>query len=447
MGYRIWHAAFFALADGHPRDRRAAARGLDPPSGPRGRRCRPRRPLPHGMGRRRPRGAGFMPRSGAPRATRRGVADAARSGRGVCSPCSAAGSASSLAAAGPRAVSRRRARPLLAASGGDAALPRALLGHPGLAARPRGAGVFPRHVGRRFLSRRDVRAGERRAAAACRGTRRNRRGARRGGARRRRRRRRALERGAGGLAPRPRRGSRAGTGRPAAALGAFGFLGLVLCYRRVFHIGDSAYTGRRFSSRSSPPRACSACACSGSLRGPRASGSARRLRRAPRLRDGGRLRRPVRAVRDVGGVPDRRDARLPDGSRGGGARDRRARADDSIRDATRVRSRRLSGRRAPELSLGAAEPDSPHALSAGVFDRRQRGRGAARARGASAGRGRALAPAPPEYNRALFGYDYGKKIRAWIGRNYAISGYRAPGAPERTNPRFEWGPRRPGIAS
>ena len=32
-------------------------------------------------------------------------------------------------------------------------------------------------------------------------------------------------------------------GSPAAALAACGFLGLVLSYRRLFHIGDSAYVG------------------------------------------------------------------------------------------------------------------------------------------------------------------------------------------------------------
>ena len=41
-----------------------------------------------------------------------------------------------------------------------------------------------------------------------------------------------------------------------------------------------------------------------------------------------------------------------------------------------------------------------------------------------------------EYDRGLFGVDYGRRIRAWIGREYDLEPYRAPGAPARTNPRF-----------
>ena len=41
-----------------------------------------------------------------------------------------------------------------------------------------------------------------------------------------------------------------------------------------------------------------------------------------------------------------------------------------------------------------------------------------------------------EYQRSLFGADYGLKIRDWIRANYDETGFSAPGDPVRTNPRF-----------
>jgi hypothetical protein len=53
----------------------------------------------------------------------------------------------------------------------------------------------------------------------------------------------ALQRGAARLPGRPGGRRSAPPGSPAATLAACGFLGLVLSYRRPFHIGDSAYVG------------------------------------------------------------------------------------------------------------------------------------------------------------------------------------------------------------
>jgi hypothetical protein len=41
-----------------------------------------------------------------------------------------------------------------------------------------------------------------------------------------------------------------------------------------------------------------------------------------------------------------------------------------------------------------------------------------------------------EYDRSLFGADYGLKIRDWIRANYDETKFRATGDPQRTNPRF-----------
>ena len=47
-----------------------------------------------------------------------------------------------------------------------------------------------------------------------------------------------------------------------------------------------------------------------------------------------------------------------------------------------------------------------------------------------------------EYDRALFGMDYGTTIRDWIDRRYELQPFRASGAPARANPRFIVGWRR-----
>ena len=48
-----------------------------------------------------------------------------------------------------------------------------------------------------------------------------------------------------------------------------------------------------------------------------------------------------------------------------------------------------------------------------------------------------------EYDRALFGEDYGRRIRAWIDANYELEPFRASGSPARANARFTLGIRKP----
>ena len=47
-----------------------------------------------------------------------------------------------------------------------------------------------------------------------------------------------------------------------------------------------------------------------------------------------------------------------------------------------------------------------------------------------------------EYDRALFGEDYGASIREWIDAHYALEPFRAAGSPRRAYPRFTVGWRR-----
>ena len=48
-----------------------------------------------------------------------------------------------------------------------------------------------------------------------------------------------------------------------------------------------------------------------------------------------------------------------------------------------------------------------------------------------------------EYDRSLFGEDYGRRIRGWVDENYALEPFQPAGAPPRANPRFVLGIRRP----
>jgi hypothetical protein len=50
-----------------------------------------------------------------------------------------------------------------------------------------------------------------------------------------------------------------------------------------------------------------------------------------------------------------------------------------------------------------------------------------------------------EYDRALFGEDYGRSIRKWIDENYRLEGFRAAGAPLRRQPRFVVGVPEAGV--
>jgi hypothetical protein len=233
-----------------------------------------------------------------------------------------------------------------------------------------------------------------------------------------------------------------GRGGRRAALAAFGFLGLVLCYRRVFHIGDSAYTG---------PPLLFAFACGAGLLRRRVERLAARPARervraafaavlvfATAAMFAGRLARfasweasPIAGTH--GFLTDRAEVAREIEGLAGSIRAGTPRGSGLVVFPEGELLNFLSGRPNPIRHMlylpGYLTDDNEdevlrelqaHPPGAVVIWRRPLS----------------------EYRRALFGYDFAKKIRAWIDRNYAISGYRAPGAPARTNPRFEWGPRR-----
>ena len=235
-----------------------------------------------------------------------------------------------------------------------------------------------------------------------------------------------------------------GRGRRSAALAAFGALGLVLCYRRLFHIGDSAYTG--------PPLLFAFVSAAGLLRlrvaRLRPREARERVRKAfaamlvvaTAAAFAGRLARfasweadPIAGTR--GFLTDRPEV---------------AREIEGLARAIRTSTAPATGLVVfPEGELLNFLSGRPNRIRHKLYlpgyltdDNEEEVL-------------RELEANPPgavvmwrrplsEYDRALFGDDYGEKIRAWIDRNYALSGYRAPGAPERTNPRFVWGVRRAG---
>jgi hypothetical protein len=230
-----------------------------------------------------------------------------------------------------------------------------------------------------------------------------------------------------------------------AALAAFGLLGLVLSYRRPFHIGDSAYTG--------PPLLFAFVSAAGLLRLRVAQFRQPRVRRrvrmafaaavwlavgvsfAARLRHyarwegepipgtGGQLTARAEVSREILGV-----ART--------VRQRTAATDGLVVFPEGELINFLSGRRNPirhQLYLPGYLND---ANEGEVLRELERARPAAVVIW--------LRPTS-EYDRGLFGVDYGRRIREWIGREYDLEPYRAPGAPRRTNPRFLLAVRRGGA--
>jgi hypothetical protein len=232
-------------------------------------------------------------------------------------------------------------------------------------------------------------------------------------------------------------------GGPAAVLVACGSLGLLLSYRRPFHIGDSAYVG--------PPLLFAFVCAAGLLRMASAS-----PRAAVRRRLGAAFGWTVAAfvvlgfagrawqyhaiesipLEGTGGMLSGR----PELAReieelGRTVRDRTGDADGLVVFPEGEVLNLVSGRHNPirhKLFL-------PGYLTAGnetaVLEELVRARPAAIV----------LWRRPvSEYDRGLFGEDYGQSLRKWIDENYRIEPFRAAGTPARATPRFLLGTRKGG---
>lgn len=238
-------------------------------------------------------------------------------------------------------------------------------------------------------------------------------------------------------------GGRLRRGSRAAVLAGCGLLGLLLSYRRLFHIGDSAYVA--------PPLLFAFVGAAGLLQlaaaSRRVAGERRRLDAAFRAAaavlvavafagrawqyadleavavagTGGMLSAPAPLAREIEDL-------------GKTVRERTREGDGAVVFPEGEIVNFLSGRPNPmrhKLYLPGYLTDSNEADLL-----------------------RELAAAPPaaivlwrrpvsEYDRSLFGEDYGRTIRDWIDAHYDLEAFRVPGTPPRTNPRFVVGFLRP----
>jgi hypothetical protein len=239
-------------------------------------------------------------------------------------------------------------------------------------------------------------------------------------------------------------GLRRRAGPRAAALAAFGLLGLLLSYRRPFHIGDSAYVG--------PPLLFAFVCAAGLLRRRVARLPTRAARRRVAEAFAGALLVAAAAAFAARLVQYRSIEASPVAgtSRMLSARPEAAREIEALALAIRRETRSGSGLVVfPEGELlnflsGRTNPIRHKLYLPGYLTG-----------GNEAEILRELQEAPPaaivlwrrptsEYGRALFGVDYGRKIRAWIDETYRVAPFRAPGAPARSNPAFLLWIRSPG---
>ncbi len=237
-------------------------------------------------------------------------------------------------------------------------------------------------------------------------------------------------------------GLRRGHGSRAAALAACGFLGLILSYRRPFHIGDSAYVG--------PPLIFALISAAGLVQiaiGRRRGGVERR-----RLAAALRWTVAVLVVLAFAGrfwhyasieaVPVAGTSRMLSAS------PEVARELEQLGSAIRAGTKEGDGLVVfPEgelLNFLSSRPNPirhmlylPGYLTAAnepaVLAELARARPAAIV----------LWRRPvSEYDRGLFGEDFGQSIRKWIEENYRLEPFRAVGVPRRATPRFVIGFRR-----
>ena len=228
-------------------------------------------------------------------------------------------------------------------------------------------------------------------------------------------------------------------GSAAAALAACGFLGLVLSYRRLFHIGDSAYVG--------PPLLFAFVSAAGLLH--LAIGLRRRADDRRRLAAALRWSIAALVVLAFAGrlwqYGSMESVPVAGTSRMLSASPEIARELVELGAAIRAGTREGDGLAVfPEgevLNFLSSRPNPvrhmlylPGYLTAenepAVLAELKRARPAAIV----------LWRRPvSEYDRGLFGEDFGQSIRAWIDENYRLEGFRAAGAPRRQYSRFEIG--------
>lgn len=224
-----------------------------------------------------------------------------------------------------------------------------------------------------------------------------------------------------------------------AALSAFGLLGLLLSYRRPFHIGDSAYVG--------PPLLFAFVCAAGLLR-----------LRVARFEQGTQRRRlqsgfAAALLAAVGAAFAARLAHyaawegepIAGTSRMLTARPEVAREIQALALAIRRDSARRTGLVVfPEGEILNFLSGQPNLLRHKLYlpgyltDANEDEILGELGRSHPAAVVIWVRPAS-EYGRGLFGEDYGRRIREWIDANYRLVPFRAAGAPPRANARFLYG--------
>jgi hypothetical protein len=237
-------------------------------------------------------------------------------------------------------------------------------------------------------------------------------------------------------------GLRRRRGASAAALAACGFLGLLLSYRRPFHIGDSAYVG--------PPLLFAFVSAAGLLH----LALAREETGAVRVRLGRSLRRVLAGLAVAAFAGRALQYASIEGVPIGGtsgmltARSELAREIEELSAQIRSKANGPGGLVVfPEgelLNLLSGRPNPiRHKLYLPGYLTEQNERDVLAE----------LERTPPaaivlwrrpvsEYDHGLFGEDYGRSVRKWIDENYHLEPFRATGAPARANPRFVLGLRK-----
>jgi len=236
-------------------------------------------------------------------------------------------------------------------------------------------------------------------------------------------------------------GLRRGHGSPAATLAACGFLGLLLSYRRLFHIGDSAYVA--------PPLLFAFVCAAGLLR--LATGSRRRRAERSRLEAAfGGAAAALVFVAFAGRVWQYASFEaVPIAGTAGMLSANPDLAHEILELGAALRTGSHEGGLVafPEGELLNYLSGRPNPLRHKLY---LPGYLAADNEAVVLRELEAARPAlvvlwrrpVNEYDRFLFGEDYGRSLRGWIDAHYDLEGFRASGTPARANPRFVVGRRK-----